>query len=109
MEQESLIEPDRLSGSWMDRKRMADLCCPKPVVSLPFASNFMLLAICLDLFFVVRLKHCLPRNIEAWTVIPHIHHFLPFKLLSNGWFNASRYSDRVGNRRLSSFFRRLQA
>src|SRR5438876_1863423 len=109
MEQVSLIKPDRLSGFRVDRKRVANLPCPQPIASLPFAIDSVLLAVCVDLFFVVRLKDGLPRYIESRPVIPHIHDFLLLELFSNCAINSRCDSNCISDRRFSPFISGLHA
>ena len=105
----SLIKPDFLSGSRMNRKRVADLLCPQRIFSFPFTSDFVLLTVCFDLFLIFRLKDCLPRYVESGTIIPDIHDFLLAELILDSPINCCCDSDCISNRCFSSLVSGLHA
>src|SRR5215471_615489 len=109
MEHMSLIKPDFLSGSRMNRKRVADLLCPQRIFSFPLTSDFVLLTVCLDPFLILRLKNYLPRNVESGTIIPDIHDFLLAELILDSLINSCCDSNCISNRCFSSLVSGLHA
>jgi hypothetical protein len=105
----SSIKPDFLSGSRMDRKRVADLLCPQTIFSFPLTSDFVLLTVCFDLFLILRLKNYLPRYVESRTVIPDIHDFLLAEIILYSPINSCCDSDCISNRCFSSLVGGLHA
>lgn len=76
MEQVGLVEPHMLAGARVGGHGLAHLARAKLAVGLPLAGDTGLAAEALDRGAVRRAKHLLPGDIQAVTVVAHVHHLL---------------------------------
>src|SRR5215211_6177823 len=91
----------------MRRHRLSNLPCSQTIAALPFKRGASLATVFFDLRLIGSLKNILPAEVNSFTVVSDVHDSFAHERFFGLRIDALKDFAIVGNRRGSSFFRRL--